>query len=123
MLCCCYLVAKLCLTLLGPEDCSPPGFPGKNTGVGCHFLLQRIIPTQGWNTYLLHWQVISLPLSLQGSPVHAYWHRMVETCSFISLFLGVNLKFGGGWIWTMHIFILSTFFFNQGLESRLVFPM
>ena len=22
-------------------------FPGKNTGVGCHFLLQEIIPTQG----------------------------------------------------------------------------
>jgi len=23
--------------------------PGKNTGVGCHFLLQGIFPTQGWN--------------------------------------------------------------------------
>ena len=39
--------------------------PGKNTGVGCHFLLQRIIPTQGSNLpllCLLHWQVGSLPL-------------------------------------------------------------
>ena len=29
---------------------SAPGcqeYPGKNTGVGCHFLLQRIFPTQG----------------------------------------------------------------------------
>ena len=25
------------------------GSPGKNTGVGCHFLLQRIFPTQGSN--------------------------------------------------------------------------
>ena len=29
-------------------------FPGKNTGVGCHFLLQGIFLTQGWNPYLLH---------------------------------------------------------------------
>ena len=28
--------------LLGPWD-----FPGKNTGVGCHSLLQGIFPTQG----------------------------------------------------------------------------
>ena len=36
-------------------DCSPPGFsihgifPSKSTGVGCHFLLQGIFPTQGLN--------------------------------------------------------------------------
>ena len=28
--------------------------PGKNTGVGCHSLLQRIFPTQGLNLGLLH---------------------------------------------------------------------
>ena len=28
--------------------------PGKNTGVGYHFLLQGIFPTQGWNLGLLH---------------------------------------------------------------------
>ena len=27
--------------------------PGKNLGVGCHFLLQGICPTQGWNLRLL----------------------------------------------------------------------
>ena len=27
--------------------------PGKNTGVGCHFLLQGIFPTQGLNPHLL----------------------------------------------------------------------
>ena len=36
-----------CPTLCDPRDGSPPGFPvpgspGKNTGVGCHFLLQCI---------------------------------------------------------------------------------
>ena len=28
--------------------------PGKNTGMGCHFLLQGIFSTQGWNLDLLH---------------------------------------------------------------------
>ena len=36
-------------------------FPGRNTGVGCHFLLQRIFPTQGLNLHLLHCRQI-LPL-------------------------------------------------------------
>ena len=39
--------------------------PDKNTGAGCHFLLQRIFLTQGSNPcllHLLHWQVGSLPL-------------------------------------------------------------
>ena len=31
----------------------PRDFPGKNTGVGCHFLLQGIFPTQGSNPCLL----------------------------------------------------------------------
>ena len=41
-------------------DCSLPGSsvhgdpPGKNTGVGCHALLQGIFPTQGSNPGLLH---------------------------------------------------------------------
>ena len=39
--------------------------PGKNTGVGCHSLLQGIFPTQGSNSSLLLWQVDSLPLSHQ----------------------------------------------------------
>ena len=46
---------------LGPYGLQPlPGnSPGKNTGVGCHFLLQGIFPTQGLNPgllHLLHWQ-------------------------------------------------------------------
>ena len=44
---------------------------GKNTGVGCHALLQGIFPTQGLNSHLLgllHWQVGSLPLVPPGKP-------------------------------------------------------
>ena len=43
----------------------PWDFPGENTGVGCHFLLQGIFPTQRLNLcllHLLHWQGYSLPL-------------------------------------------------------------
>ena len=43
----------------------PWNSPGKNTGVGCHFLLQGIVQTQGLNwrlQHLLHWQASSLPL-------------------------------------------------------------
>ena len=44
------------------------GFPGKDTGVGCRFLLQGIFLTQGLITCLLDWQVHSLPLSCLGRP-------------------------------------------------------
>ena len=47
-----------CSTLCDPMDGSPPGssvldFPGKNTGVGCHALLQGIFLTQELNLCLL----------------------------------------------------------------------
>ena len=55
-------VAQSCLALCDPMDCSPPRllapwhFPGMNTGVGCHFLLQGIFPTQA---RILEWVAIS----------------------------------------------------------------
>ena len=42
-------------------------FPGKNTEVGCHFLLQGIFLTQGLNLCRLHWQADSFTLSYQRS--------------------------------------------------------
>ena len=71
MLC---LVVQLCPTLCDSMDCSLPGSsvhadsPGKNTGVGCHALLQGIFPTQGSNQGLLHCRRILYHLSHQGSP-------------------------------------------------------
>ena len=53
-------VAWSCVTLCDPMDCSLWGSsvhgdsPGKNTGVGCHALLQGIFPTQGSNPGLPH---------------------------------------------------------------------
>ena len=63
-------------TLCNPMDCRPPGssVPGilqaKNTGVGCHALIQRIFPAgKGLNLRLLHWQAGSLPLAPAGKPL------------------------------------------------------
>ena len=41
-------------------------FPGKNTRLGCHFLLMGIFQIQGSNSCLLHWHVDSLPLNHLG---------------------------------------------------------
>ena len=76
------LVTQSCPTLCNPMDCSPPGssvhgdFPGKNTRVGCHFLLQGIFLTEGSNLLSLVFctgrQVLyhQCPLPL-GSPLPA----------------------------------------------------
>ena len=57
---CVYAKSLLwCLTLCDPIPCSPPGssvhgiFPDKNTGVGCHALLQGIFLTEWLNPRLL----------------------------------------------------------------------
>ena len=42
---------------------------GKRSGVGCHFLLQGIFLTQGWNPSLLHCRQILYQLSCKGSPI------------------------------------------------------
>ena len=50
----------MCLTLCDPTRfLCPWDYPDKNTGAGCHFLLQGIFSTQGLNPnliHLLHWQ-------------------------------------------------------------------
>ena len=68
------LITQSCLTLCDPMDCSPPGssihriFPDKNTGVGCHFLLQGIFLTQESNLGLPHCRQTLYHMSYKGSP-------------------------------------------------------
>ena len=58
-------------------DCRPTGSsvhgdsPGKNTGVGCHALLQGIFPTQGLFPGLQHCRQILYHLIHQGSPLES----------------------------------------------------
>ena len=72
-------------------DCSPPGSsvqwdsPGKNTGVGCHSLLQRIFLTQGSSLGLLYYRWIPYCLSHQGSPKNIF--VVVQSLSCVRLFL------------------------------------
>ena len=67
-----------------------PGKP-KNTGLGCHFLLQGIFPSQGLNLHLLcllHWQVDSLILVPPGKP------NMLGFFSFLELHMSCFLCMG-----------------------------
>ena len=70
---------SLLLGLLCPWDS-----PGKNTGVGCHALLQGIFLTQGSNLHilcLLRWQAGSLPLAPPGKP---HQLMLITTADFSS---------------------------------------
>ena len=66
------LFAQLFLALCNPWTAAHQvplsmGFPGKNTGVGYHFLLQGIFLTQGSNLGLVHCRETFHRLSHQGS--------------------------------------------------------
>ena len=67
-------VTQPCPTLCNLMGCSPPGllclwgFSGKNTGVGCHDLLQGIFSTQGSDLGLPHCRWVLYYLSHLGSP-------------------------------------------------------
>ena len=68
------LVTQSCSTLCDPLDSSPPGssvyadFPGKNTGVGCHALLQGGLPNPGIKPRSLALQADALSSEPPGKP-------------------------------------------------------
>ena len=77
LLCCgCCLVAKSCLTLCDPMDCSPPGSSVHEISqarilecIAISFSRgSSIFPIRALNLRLLHWQADSLPLSDQEGP-------------------------------------------------------
>ena len=75
------LVTQSCLTLCNPMDCNPPGSSvheessGKNTRVGCHFLLQEV----KWSEVAQSCLTLCNPMdcSLQGSSVHGIFQARV----------------------------------------------
>ena len=82
----CVSVIQLYLTLrihgLQPTRLLCPwNSPGKNTGVGCHFLLPGIFPTQGLNPGLPHCRQILYCLSHQKSP----WYSPSNSWSLLPL--------------------------------------
>ena len=78
------LSSQLCLTLK-PQGLQPArllcpwSFPGKNTKVGCHFLLQGILLSQGLNPHILHWYMDSLLLS--------HLHQIIVFSLFYSILI------------------------------------
>ena len=64
---------------LHPADCSLPG----SSGVGCHFLLQGIFPTQGLSPHLLClllWQVDSFTAEPPGKPLSLRSGEILTPC-------------------------------------------
>ena len=148
VVCCCFMLLS-CVRLWFPMDCSPPGssvhelFPGKNYGVGCHFLLQGIFLIQGSDLCLLHWQADSLPVShlrIQSTYLFIWLGQVLAvtcgtlSCSMWNLVLWPEIEHGfpasGAWslshwtirevpiiVWVHHI--LAVHF--QWQSSRLTF--
>ena len=56
----------------------PWDFPGKSPGVGCHFLLQGILQTQGSNPGLPHCRQLLYGLSHQGNPKQLASHCLMD---------------------------------------------
>ena len=88
----CFSCVQLCVIvglhparLLCPWDSL-----GKNTGVGCHFLLQEIFPTQGLNPGLPHCRQMLYHLSHQGSSYTVGGN--VNWCSHYGEYYGGSLK-------------------------------
>ena len=87
------LVAQVCLALLCSHGLEPArlicpwDFPGKNTGVGCCFLLQGIFTTLGSNLSLLcllHFRWILYPLSHRRSCFPIQLFKNTSACVIIS---------------------------------------
>ena len=67
----------------------PWNSPGKNTGVDCHSLLQRIFPTRGSNPGLLHCRQILSGLSYREVLI---LHMVVYLCQLWALRLGSHAQ-------------------------------
>ena len=75
-----------CPTLCDPIDGSPPDSPGKNTGVGCHFLLQYMkVKSESEVTQLCPTLNDPMDCSLPGSSIHGIFQaRVLEWGAMLS---------------------------------------
>ena len=99
-----------CPTLCDPMDCSlhrflhPWDFPGKNTAVSCHFLLQEIYPTEELNPGLPHCRQTLYHLSHQGSHIEKNYTKKIFMTQIITMVWSLtwsqtswNVKSSGPW--------------------------
>ena len=87
---------QLCPTLCDPIDGGPPGShpwdsPGKNTGVGCHFLLQ-CMKVEGESEVAQSCPTLSDPMdcSLPGSSVHGIFQARILEWGAIAFSIGLD---------------------------------
>ena len=78
---------------LQPCGLCPWDFPGKSTGVGCHFLLQGIFPTQGSKPGLLHCRQTLYHLSHQPSTNWMKPTHIMEGHLLYSMSSNLNVNF------------------------------
>ena len=83
-------------------------FKARSTGVGCHFLLQGIFPTQGPKPGLSHCRQTLYRLSHAISSIYFYWKwkwkgrvRLCDPWTIVNFYsleqvLGILLSWGGG---------------------------
>ena len=101
-----------CLTLLWPRELEPTrlfcpwNFPGKNAGVGCHFLLQGVFPTQGSNPRLLHcrWFFTTEP---PGKPFKVYLQGFISILQLSNILCSMcifPILYLNHWhVWRIHL--------------------
>ena len=86
--------SQSCLTLCDPMDCSSSIrgiFLGKNTGMGCHFLLQGIFLTQESNPGLLYCRQILYHCAINLITENFMWNSDISF--FVCFFFLLNLLF------------------------------
>ena len=110
--CVCACVTQLCLTLrphgLQPiRLLCPWNSPGRNTGVGCHSLLQGIFPTQGQNLGLLHYRQILYCLSLRE------FHIYMCVCIYIYVYENIC-------IYSENIYIICIYICYEVMSNQLM---
>ena len=97
----------------------PWNSPGKNTGMGCHPLLQGIFPIQGSNPHLLHllhWQGDSLPPAPLGKPKVLSKYLLNKWMDELNpIFFGpcsIKIREAGQWVFAFHLISFSILHFS-----------
>ena len=88
----CVLVTQPCPRLQLTKFLRPWDFPGKNTGVGCHCLLQGVFLTQGSNPGVQHSRQILYPLRYREASILLHQGNSCSEQTLVILLKVVKIK-------------------------------